>query len=246
MDGAIAAAQNGVEIAQLQLQQLENGARPEDIAAAEAQVAQAAAGIKTATGQQAQAQSRVEQAKAAVQIAESQLTQSQAQVDSAKAQASQAQAQLNLTKAGTREEDIAVAEAGVAQAQAAVDEAKSALDNAILRAPFGGTVGAVNANAGELASGQLPVISLGDLAKFRVQTSDLGEVDIHSIKLGQEATVTVDALEGKKLKGTVSRISPIATDSRGDKVYAVTVDLEQGTEVGLRWGMSAFIEINVQ
>jgi len=223
--GQVAAAETRVEIAQLQLEKLKAGARAEDVAIARAQVAQAQAGV---------------------QIAEAQLAQAEAQVERAKAQLMQAQAQLDLVKAGSRIEDIAVAEAAVAQAEAALAEAKNALDDAVLKAPFDGTVGAILIDEGELVSPQIPVIRLGDLTRLRVQTEDLSEVDVNRVGVGQDAMVTVDALEGETFKAKVVRIAPVATDRRGDKVYTVILDLGVGPESGLRWGMSAFVEIKVR
>jgi hypothetical protein len=58
--------------------------------------------------------------------------------------------------------------------------------------------------------------------------------------------VTIDALGGRQLRGTVARIAPLSTERRGDTVYAVTLDLEVGPDSGLRWGMTAFVEIRVR
>ena len=178
--------------------------------------------------------------------ARAQVAQAQAGVEIAEAQVDQAKAQLALTKAGSRTEDIAVAEAAVAQAEVGLDEANSALEDAVLTAPFDGVVGAVLYEEGELTSPQMPVIRLGDLSRLRVETVDLSEADVNLVKVGQEAAITVDALEGQVLKGTVARIASVATERRGDRVYAVTLDLEVGPESGLRWGMSAFVEIKVR
>lgn len=191
------------------------------------------------------AQARVFQAQAAIEIAEAQVIQAQAQVESAKAQMAQAQAQLDLVKAGARAEDIAVAEAAVAQAEVALAKAQNSLEDAVLRAPFAGTVGAILIEEGELAVPQMPVLRLGDLTRWRVQTEDLSEVDINRVRVGQEATVTVDAL-GETFPGQVARIAPVATERRGDKVYTVLLDLDAGQESGLRWGMSALVEIKVR
>jgi len=192
------------------------------------------------------AQARVFQAQAAIEIAEAQVLQAQAQVESAAAQMAQAQAQLDLVKAGARAEDIAVAQAAVAQAEVALAKAQNSLEDAVLRATFDGTVGSILTEEGELTTPQIPVLRLGDLTRWRVQTQDLSEVDIDRVRVGQEATVTVDALGGQTFRSQVARIAPVATERRGDKVYTVLLDLDAGQETGLRWGMSAFVEIKVR
>lgn len=251
--GQVAAAESRVEIAQLQYDELKAGARVEDIAMSKAQVEQAKAGVATAQAQLRQAQTQVEsaqakasQAEASVQIAQAQLGQAQSDVESAQAQAQQAQAQLALLRAGSRSEDIAAAQAAVARAEAALAIAQKGLDDATLKAPFDGVVGAILLDEGETALPQATAMRIGDLTQMRVETEDLSEVDISQVQVGQKADITVDALNGKRFTGTVVRISPIAADLRGDKVYTVLLDLGVGPDSGLRWGMSAFVEINVR
>lgn len=246
LEGRMEAARAATDIAQLRLEQLRAGARVEDIAAADAQVDQATAGAQTAGGQVAQAESRVNEAKAAVQTMQAQLAQTEAQLESAKAQVTQAQARLDLTKAGSRAEDISIAEAAVAQAETVLTDATNAREDAILRAPFDGTVGAVLLREGEMALPQTPAIRLGDLTEFRVETEDLSEVDVDQVRVGQEAQITIDALDGKTFKGKVRQLAPVASDRRGDKVYVVTLTLDAGTEDGLRWGMGSFVDIQVR
>lgn len=210
----------------------------------------AKAQVAAAETQVSIAELQLEQAKAGardedITAAEAQVAQAEAGVEIAEAQLGQAQARLDLVKAGSLPEDIAVAEAAVAQAEVGLEEVQNALEDAVLTAPFGGTVGAILFEEGELVSPQMPVVRLGDLTRLRVLTSDLSEADVNRVEVGQEATITVDALEGKTFKGTVARIASLATERRGDRVYAVTLDLEVGPESGLRWGMSAFVEIMV-
>jgi HlyD family secretion protein len=246
LEGRLEALRATVQIAQLKLEQLKAGARAEDIAAARAQVAQAAAGVQTARAQLAQAESRVSESQAAVQTTEARLAQTTAQLASARTQVAQMQARLDLAKAGSRAEDIAIAEAAVAQAAAALAEATDNREDAILRAPFDGTVGEILLREGETALPQVPAINLGDLTRLRVETEDLSEVDVDRVRVGQQAQITVDALDGKAFKGIVSRVAPVASDRRGDKVYIVTLDLQPASGDGLRWGMSSFVEIKAR
>lgn len=245
-EGQLSAAQAVVDIARLQLDELRAGSRAEDVAGARAQLAQAVAGVQVANGQLAQAEARVIQAAANVRIAEAQVAQVKAQLEGSRAQADQARAQLDQTRAGARPEDIAAAEAAVAQAEATLGAARNALEDATLRAPFAGVIGAVLIEAGELAAPSAPIMRLGDLTRLRVRTDDLGEIDIGLVRLGQEVVVTVDAMTGTRINGTVVRIAPAAEDRRGDKVYPVLIDIDPAAGANLRWGMSAFVEIQVR
>lgn len=246
VEGQLAAAENAVEIAQLRLDELKAGARSEDLAMARAQVVEAQAAVQSAESQIAQAEAQVAQTQAGVQIAEGELVQAQAELARAQAQTSQAQAQLDLLNAGSRPEDVDVAEAAVVQAEVILTEASNALDDAVLKAPFDSTVGEILIDEGEQVSLQVPVMRLGQLTLLRVETDDLSEVDVDQVSVGQKAMVIVDALDGRAFEATVSRIAAVAVDRRGDKVYTVTLDLGVGPESGLRWGMSAFVDIEVR
>jgi multidrug resistance efflux pump len=222
--GQVQAAEIQIRIAELQYEQLEEGTRAEDLQVAQAQVAEA---------------------RAAVQIAQAELARAQRGVETARAQLKQAQAQRDLVNAGTRAEDIQVTEASVAQAQATLATALAALEDATLVAPFEGTIGQVNVEVGELAQPTLPVLTIGDLSRLQVVTKDLSEVDIERVKAGQEATIRVDALPNRNFQGNLALIVPQALERRGDIVYTVKIDLQEGVESGLRWGMTAFVDINV-
>ncbi len=242
--GALAEYETQVEIAKLQLGGVKEGTGAEDMAAAQAAVTQALSDIQAARGQFSQAETQELVAQAGVRTAEAEAAQARAEVEVAIAQVQQAEAQLSTLKAGSRPEDIAAAAADVAAATAGLASAKNALEDVTLKALFDGTVGAVWLHEGELVQPADPVITLGDLSLLRAETEDLSEVDIGRIQVGQQAAVTVDALDGQVLPGTVSRIAPVATERRGDTVYKISLDLDAASVGSLRWGMSAFVEID--
>jgi HlyD family secretion protein len=246
LEGKIGAAAASVSIAELQRNQLKAGARAEDVAAAKARSSQAAAGVQTARAELAKAQATAAEAQAAIKTREVQLAQAQAQLEGARAQLAEAQARLDLVKSGARAEDLAMAEAAVAEAQARAASAHNSLDDGTLRAPFDGTVGEILLREGEEAAPGVAALRMGDLSRFRALTEDLSEVDVDQVKVGQPARITVDALDGQIFDGKVTRVAPVASDRKGDKVYVVTVEPTAPPEDGLRWGMSAFVEIDVR
>lgn len=138
---------------------------------------------------------------------------------------------------------VAVAQAQVDQAQAALDSAMMALDQASLEAPFTGTVAQVKVNIGDFVGPGIPVVILGDLSGLTVESSDISDLDIGRVKVGQKVKVTLTALPEQTFHGGVARISPMASESRGYKVFRVWIDLKEGIESGLRWGMDAKIEV---
>jgi len=161
-----------------------------------------------------------------------------ADVVRAQAEIAAAQAELDLFLAGSKSETIAAAEASVAAAQAVLLDAQAALAETTLRAPFAGTVAAVNVEVGEQVSPGLAVIHLADLATWRIETADLSELSVVSVQPGDRVKVAFDALPDVTLAGRVKHIKPIGENVQGDITYTVLVELAE-QEPRLRWNMTA-------
>jgi RND family efflux transporter MFP subunit len=139
---------------------------------------------------------------------------------------------------------IEVAEVDVAKAQALLDSARATLDSqAVLTAPFAGTVISVDISPYETVIPGQVVIVLGDLSKYLIETTDLSERDVPDVKVGQSAAVFIEAL-GDEFEGKVVDVARISSEIGGDVVYKVTIELDEQPE-GLLWGMSADVEISV-
>jgi HlyD family secretion protein len=156
-----------------------------------------------------------------------------------------AQAQLDLAQGEAGKAEIRAAQAQAEQAKAALELAKAAAQDALLTAPFDGTTAMISVNVGQVVALGAPAIVFGNLAKLEIETKDLAEADIAKVTVGQRVNVKVDAFTGRTFQGKVSRVAPIANDYRGDKVYKVTIELQEGAEAGLRWGMTANVEIQL-
>jgi len=189
------------------------------------------------------AQARLDQLKAGATEAE--LRSARAAVTAAQAERDAAQARLEQMRAGPTAEQIAVSEANVAQLQAAADLAQAALDKTQLQAPFAGTVGNVYARAGEMLAPGQTALALGDLTLLRVETTDLSEVDVARVSVGQPVNATFDAIKGKTLTGRVARIAPMSSAGQAGVNYTVVVELDQ-LDPALKWGMTAFVDIQVK
>jgi HlyD family secretion protein len=215
-EAAVGSAYAALQIARLDLQRLEAGARPATEAELRAQVSAAVAGRTQAQAQVAVAEAGVHSAEAAV---------------------SQAQAQVALVQAGARAEDLQRLRAAVAQAEAALQAARAAADEAVLRAPVAATVVRVDAKAGEGVSPGVLLVTLADLSAWRVETNDLTELEVVKVAVGQQVTIVPDALPDLRLAGTVVAISDTFTQRLGDVVYVVKIRLDE-TDPRLRWGMT--------
>ncbi len=123
----------------------------------------------------------------------------------------------------TAQNNVTQAQTGVNQAQIAVTQAQDNLDRAKLLSPISGTVYAVNYNVGDIASST--AVSIVDLSQIQVKVT-VAEVDVASIKVGQTAQMTLDALPGKTYTATVSAINPVGGVTSGVVNYAVIAQLK--------------------
>ena len=254
----IEAAKAEVALAQAALQSLLNP-DPAQVAAAQAELAQAEAALRIAQaaydrikwdpGAGARPEAlQLEQATGAYNVAKARLdallNPPAADVAAARARLQQAQARLALLEAGARLETIAAAEAEVARAEAALEQARVALARCEIRAPFAGTVGLVHVRTGEWTAPGQPLVTLGDLTTLRVETTDLDEVDVARVAVGQQAVITFDALPERTFTGRVTRISPMAEPGTAGVHYTVVIELDE-LHPAIRWGMTAFVDIEV-
>jgi RND family efflux transporter MFP subunit len=131
------------------------------------------------------------------------------------------------------------AQKAVSQASVARGAIQAQVKAATLKAPIAGIVTAVNIRAGfDAPTGPAIVIAS---SVYQV-TTDVVESDLADIKVGQPASVTIDALD-TEVDGTVSAISPIAGDgSSGVVAFPVTVTLTSAPPEA-RAGMSADVTI---
>ena len=145
---------------------------------------------------------------------------------------------------GPDPEDVAAAESRLENAQASLAAAEALYDDLQLNAPFDGTISELYINDSEwIAPGQ-PAMLIADLEHLRIETTDLSEIDVARIEVGDTALVTFDALTEVNATGTIVRISPKAAPGSGVN-YTVVIELEEIPEK-LRWGMTAFVDIEVE
>ena len=153
-----------------------------------------------------------------------------------------AQAQLQSAKAtlddliSPRTEKQVQAAAALEQARLSLEQAKRNLTNATITAPYDGVITAVNVTPGE-ASGSSAALTIADTSQLHVNVL-VDETEIANVQTGQQAQVTLDALTGITLTGTVANIAPSGTVSNGVVNYTVRVDLDP-TDAALKLDMTA-------
>lgn len=125
----------------------------------------------------------------------------------------------------------------LAIAKANLDASKDALSTYVIVAPFSGVVADVNVNAGEQITPDTRIVSLVDDSGWYVETTDVTELEVVNLTVGQSVTLRPDALPDLELTGTVEEISNAFTQSGGDILYTVRVRVS-GSDPMLKWGMT--------
>jgi HlyD family secretion protein len=146
-----------------------------------------------------------------------------------------AKADYEMANAGSRTETIAAAQAEAAAAAAAVGQT-------LLRAPFAGTVAYLDHKVGEYVAAGTPLVRVGVLSSWRIQTDDLTELQIAKVREGARVMLTFDGLPGLELPGKVTGIRSFGEKKRGDITYTVYIEPERH-ESRLKWSMTAIVKI---
>lgn len=126
----------------------------------------------------------------------------------------------------------------VKQAQAAVAAVNVNRQDATIRAPYDGWVGAKLIDEGNLAAPGMPLLSLEGVGGYRIDTV-IPEKHIQAITLNQKVSVHIDTLKGESMEGTVFAISP-AADSRS---HTFLVKISIPDEESILSGMFARVSI---
>ena len=134
-------------------------------------------------------------------------------------------------------------------AQLSLQNAQDALDNYTITAPISGTVIEKNFKAGDTidsnsltaAGGTLAVLYDMSTLTFEMK---IDEKDINKVQVGQEVTITADAVEGVTFSGAVDTVNINGTTVSGQTNYPVTVVINDPQD--LKPGMNVSADIIVE
>jgi HlyD family secretion protein len=165
-----------------------------------------------------------------------------ATLEAAREQLKAEQAQVGAGAAQIRNADAVVKQRESQLAQARVD-----LERTEIRAPVDGTVVKKSVEPGQTVAASLQAPELfviaQDLRQMQVDTS-IDESEVGRIRLGQEATFTVDSFPGRTFRGTVSQIRKAAQVVQNVVTY-IAVIRTSNADLGLFPGMTANVRVVV-
>jgi HlyD family secretion protein len=165
-------------------------------------------------------------------------------LQAAAAQVAQAQYQLDSLKNTPTPQDLVIAQQGVKQAEAGLAQAQMQLANAVLVAPFDGTVADVSVQVGQMVDSSVGAVILADLSQLDIALT-VAETDEPKVKVGQEAQVTLDAVPGVTFAGRVDEMDLVGTMTQGVVNYPATVVMTD-TSGQVRPGMNATVSVIVE
>ena len=160
-----------------------------------------------------------------------------AALDAALATEAEAKYQYETSASGVNEDQLALATARLENAQAQVTAAQANLSNYVLTAPFDGVVAEVAVKAGEQVSPETRIVSVADTSAWVIETTDVTELEVVKLSVGQNVTFTADALPDVTMNGVVTEISGSSVLQGGDVIYTVRIAAHD-VDPRLKWGMT--------
>mgnify|MGYP001801062552 CR=1 FL=1 len=246
LQGQLIQAQGELAAAQANLTLAEAGNRPQEILQAEATLTSAQASLSQAE----EVLQRYESLYAQGGISAEETTGYRTARDTARAEVENAQQALALSRAGSRVEEIAQAEAEVTQAQGALTTIETQIEDTVIRAPFSGVVTARYADPGDFVSPSTAASettsssssSILSLAFNYQVVANVAETEIAQIQLGQPVSIRADAFPDQTFEGSVAQVAEQATVTSNVTSFEVSVNLSEEAQSALKPGMNVDVE----
>lgn len=151
------------------------------------------------------------------------------------------QARSNIRQ---RDEDLRSAQDNLQAATLKLDSLVTHSGDGLIRSPIDGVITAVKAAVGGSVSPSVAVATMVDPRDVVLKVT-VDENDIGVVQAGQKADITLDAVEGLSLAGTVSVVGKVGETKSGIVVFNVDIGIDN-PDARARPGMSAEAEIIVE
>jgi RND family efflux transporter MFP subunit len=219
-------ARGNLAAVEARLNELRAGSRPEEIAAARANLEEARADLENA-----EANLRRTERLAAENVVSSQaLDDARARRDALRQRAASLERTYELVRIGPRAELIEQARGQLEQARGQVAFYETQLANTIIRAPINGTILERIVERGEFVTTGFVgdrgakgyVVSLADLNDLQVEL-DINQNDFARLARDSKGVITVDAYPDRKYDGVIDEIAPEANRQKATVQVKVKV-----------------------
>ncbi|SEI99327.1 Multidrug resistance efflux pump [Pseudomonas sp. NFR16] len=230
---------------------------------AEATIVQRQAAVANALAQSEKAAADLRRSSALVtdgSVSKSELDVTRAADAQARAALAEARASLEISRQDLQTVIVnrGSLEASVKNAEAAIELARIDLSNTRITAPRDGQLGQIGVRLGAYVNSGAQLMALVPRPRWII--ANMKETQMANVRLGQPVSFTVDALENRKMRGRVQRISPAAgsefsllpaDNATGNFVkiaqripVRITIDNDQEDVDRLRPGMSVVVSID--
>lgn len=198
-------------------------------------------------------QQQVSRAKAALLVVDASARQRKAELANSKANLERYQklvkeglaSRVDLEERQTAHEvvqaQLQLIEAQRGQAQAELNELMIRLEQTKIYSPMNGHIARRHVDQGALVSPSTPIVSLVNLSTM-VTMANVPERDVGRLRVGNSATVEVDAFGERSFAGKVARISPVLDAATRSATVEVEIPNPDG---GLRAEMFARVKLDL-
>jgi len=222
-----------VAVAEAALRDFERGARPEEVAAAEAELSGAESDVERSARDLARARTLA----SGRAISQQSVDNASDALAAATSRRDAARERLALLRAGSRPDRIRQARAELASARAGLAATEANAADLVLVAPVAGVVFERYAEVGEVLTPGAPALTVGQVSRPWVRVF-LPARDVARIRLGQAATITLDGAPARQFPGIVTVINPraeftprvaLTEQERADLMFGVRIDVQDST-----------------
>ena len=185
------------------------------------------AGVAAAQSGLRQARTVVEQAEANLNLARLQLKRNEELWEDGlttreNLERAQNDVKVRTAELASRTQDLETREQQIIQEQAGLETTRYNLSQIVISAPMDGIITRRNIEEGETAvvgtmnNAGTVLLTIADMSVIEAEV-EVDETDIPTVSLGQEATITIDAVPDRTFRGLVTEIgnSPIQTSAQG-------------------------------
>jgi HlyD family secretion protein len=125
---------------------------------------------------------------------------------------------------------IAAAQADMVSKRASLDLARQKTEDASMEAPIGGTIISRPVTQGQIitsatsANGGTTLMTIADLNRVRMRVT-IDEVEMGNVRVGESASVLVDAFPDRPFQGVIEKVEPQAVVTQGVTFFPVLVSI---------------------
>jgi RND family efflux transporter MFP subunit len=158
----------------------------------------------------------------------------------AKAQYERTMQALRVAELGPRQEDVAAAEAEVQRLEAKARRLRDDVQKTTIRSPVSGFITQRYTEVGQWLERGSKVADLADLRVVLIRIP-IHEKDISRVRVGDEATIALDALPNRPFTGYVKHIIPQA--DAASRTFPVKIEVPNTADYILKAGMFARVRL---